>query len=553
MPRCSRRDVIPPVRITTAAQAAEADQATIVAGVPSRALMQRAGAAAAGEIVRRYASVLDAGVAVHAGPGNNGGDAWVVARALRRDGIVVRLTQWGGDTPATVDARFEYDRARAEAEWPAPTGGERVIVDGVLGTGARVPARAFVQTYVRQLEAQRSAGGDSAPTIVALDVPTGLDATTGDPIGSVLRADLTLAFGTIKRGLLVNRDAAGEIALLDIGLDEVAVTNAFQSAPTPALVTDDLVRRQVVRPFPANAHKGIRGKVAVIGGAPGMAGAVVLASDAALRSGAGMVRAVVAPESVPILQNGLHAALATPWPAADDPDTFSHAVLDWADALLVGPGLGKSDDAIALLERVLTTWRGPIVVDADALNHYAGRLSALGALLDGRPALLTPHPLELARLLGTTVDDVLARRFEIAGEAARTAHASVLLKGVPTVVSDGTTTLVSAAGTPALGTAGSGDVLGGIAAALLAEAVHASPSEPDGSSASPISGPLIRGAAAAWVHGRAGELATVRRGGVRGTTLTDVLDALQNAWPGDGPGMDRAPYPVLATLPQVVG
>ena len=509
--------------------------------------MQRAGAAAAGEIVRRYADRLAAGVAVHAGPGNNGGDAWVVARALARFGVQVRATQWGAAAPSTDEARFEHDRARAFMGMPGPTGTEGVIIDGVLGTGARPPAREFVAAYVEQV-ARVCAGrrGDAKPVVIALDVPTGLEATTGEAIGPCVRADLTLTFGTLKRGLLVNRDAAGEIALLDIGLDEhgialpdVAIDDGPLAAlgARPMLVTGDVVRGALPR-FGAAAHKGTRGKIAVIGGGPGMAGASILASDAALRSGAGMVRAVVAPESVPALQNGLHAAMATPWPAPADTDTLQREVLGWADVVLLGPGLGRSDAAAALLERVLAAWRGPVVVDADALNHYAGRLAALGALLAGRPALLTPHPLELARLLGTTVDDVLARRFEIAGEAARTAHASVLLKGVPTIISDGDATLVSATGTPALGTAGSGDVLGGVAAALLAHA---------GGSA------VLFGATAAWVHGRAGELATARRGGVRGTTLVDVLDGLQAAWPRDGTPHSYAPYPVLAELPRVVG
>ncbi len=529
----------PTVRITTAAEAAAADAATIAAGVPSRALMQRAGAAAAAEIVRRYSGLLHAGVAVHAGPGNNGGDAWVVARALRRYGVRVGVTQWGADAPVTDDARFEFDRARDAGDVPAPTGAERVIVDGVLGTGARAPAREYVAGYVRHLAAAQAAAPNAPPVVVALDVPTGVDATTGEAIGASIRADLTLAFGTLKRGLLVDRDAAGAIAILDIGLDDAALSQPPADA-LPTLVAEYAVRARAARPFAASAHKGIRGKVAVIGGAAGMAGAAVLASDAALRSGAGMVRAVVAPESVPVLQNGLHAAMATAWPAQDDAATLEHAVLEWADVVLLGPGLGRSEAAAALLERVLSAWRGPVVVDADALNHYAGRLDALGALLAGRPALLTPHPLELARLLGSTVDDVLARRFEIAGEAARTARAAVLLKGVPTVVSDGTTTLVSATGTPALGTAGSGDVLGGVAAALLA---HAPADETA----------AWRGAAAAWVHGRAGELATARRGGVRGVTLADVLDALRDAWPRDDAGVDRAPYPVLAELPRVPG
>jgi NAD(P)H-hydrate epimerase len=253
-----------------------------------------------------------------------------------------------------------------------------------------------------------------------------------------------------------------------------------------------------------------------------------------------MVRAVVAPESVGALQYGLPAAMTTPWPS--DAAELGREVLEWADVLLVGPGLGRSPEAGALVDRVLAGWRGPVVLDADALNHFAGRADALTAALSGRAALLTPHPAEMARLAARTIVEVLAERFELPAAFSRQTGAAVLLKGTPTVISDGVHTQVVAAGTPALATAGSGDVLGGVAAALLA-------GEPHRTSVT-ASGAADAGAAAAWVHGRAGELATVRRGGVRGTTLDDVLGALQDAW-HDQP--TRAPYPVLAELPRVPG
>jgi NAD(P)H-hydrate epimerase len=211
-------------------------------------------------------------------------------------------------------------------------------------------------------------------------------------------------------------------------------------------------------------------------------------------------------------------------------------VTQWADVVLLGPGLGTSDAARTLCERVLGSWRGPVVLDADALTIHVGALDRLRDLLAGREALLTPHPLELARLVGRAVDDVLANRFEIGQELATRIGATVLLKGVPTTISDATTCYVSAMGTPALGTAGSGDVLGGIAAALMAGqrgAIRA----------------VEHGAAAAWIHGCAGELATARRGGVRGTTLRDVLAALSDVWRDEA--TIRAPYPVLCELPAV--
>jgi NAD(P)H-hydrate epimerase len=250
-----------------------------------------------------------------------------------------------------------------------------------------------------------------------------------------------------------------------------------------------------------------------------------------MRSGIGMVRLLVAHESVWIVQGTIPHALARQWPAARA-DDINDAVVDWADGVLIGPGLGDSPESRALVERVLETWRGPVVVDADALNVFKGDASALGALLDGRPALLTPHVAEFARLHGASVADVQAQRFEIGIELARIARAAVLLKGVPTVVSNAAgERIVSATGTPALATAGSGDLLAGIAGTLIAQLA-------DGLSA---------GACAAWVHGRAAELAGEGRH-IRGITLSDVEQAISQVW-----SSESAPicYPVLADLPTV--
>jgi hydroxyethylthiazole kinase-like uncharacterized protein yjeF len=230
------------------------------------------------------------------------------------------------------------------------------------------------------------------------------------------------------------------------------------------------------------------------------------------------------------VQQALPAALAAPWPDTDD--EMRRSVLDWAHALLVGPGLGDTPESRALTTRLLDGWRGPVLLDADALNIFRGEARSLGSLLGSRPALLTPHVAEFARLTGLEVDDVLARRFDVGSELARATGAAVLLKGVPTVITGVTgERLVSAAGTPALATAGSGDVLSGIAATLLAQ----------------LEDPLRAGACAAWVHGRAAEIAGDGRA-LRGVTLGDVVHALPRAWL-----LEEAPPrpPVLAELPAV--
>jgi NAD(P)H-hydrate epimerase len=242
-----------------------------------------------------------------------------------------------------------------------------------------------------------------------------------------------------------------------------------------------------------------------------------------------MVRLVVAPESLLAVQAVVPQATAAPWPRDDA--SLDDVLGGWADVVLVGPGLGASAATRDLVERTLRRFAGPVVLDADALNVFAGDLAALRALLAGRSAVLTPHPAELARLAGATVQDVLDARFEVGAEVARATGAVVLLKGVPTVVSapDGRR-VVSARGTAALAVGGSGDVLGGVIATLLGQSSDA----------------VMAAAGGAWAHGRAAELATAVRGGVRGTALDDVLAALPAAW-----RMRQAQtmYPVLAALP----
>jgi ADP-dependent NAD(P)H-hydrate dehydratase / NAD(P)H-hydrate epimerase len=517
----------PLIRVVTSTESAARDASAIAAGVPSRALMQRAGAAAASEIALRYRDQLHNGVLVLAGPGNNGGDAWVVARALATVGVRVRVIE--PVSAKTTDAIAE--KALALAVIPASSaicgavphdfdGGERIVVDGLLGTGGSGSPRGEIADAIERANRMRARGAIT----VAIDVASGLDATSGAAADPLLAADLTLTFATAKRGHLVNRQASGRVVVVDIGLDAHAALD--DGAPT--LVDEAWVAAQVP-PIPPNAHKGTRKKLAIVGGAKGMAGATVLAARAALRSGIGMVKIVAASDSVPVIQESEPAALAAAWPADDD--AFDRDVSAWADCLVIGPGLGRSDASRELLDRALRRWTGPTVLDADALTLFEHRVSELALLLADRPALITPHPAEFGRLSGQSVDDVLATRFDAGAPLARQIGAAVLLKGTPTVVSapDGRR-LVSASGTAALATAGSGDLLSGIAGTLLAQ----------------LQDPATAGAVAAWVHGRSAErIPSTFGGGVRGASLDDVVAELRDSW-----GFDRRPgrYPVLAEL-----
>jgi NAD(P)H-hydrate epimerase len=524
-----RRALLP---VVTSAQSAARDAAAISAGTPSRALMQRAGAAAAAEIALRLGDRLNAGVLLFAGPGNNGGDAWVVARALAAAGVAARVVE---PLPAkTHDAVAERALALPRVEltpWDStttatPWRGERVVVDGLLGTGATGAPRGAIADATRAIGLARAGHA----YVVSLDVPTGVDASSGEA-STAVTADLTLTFGTIKRGHLVARSACGQIVVLDIGL-------ALDASPddAPRLVDERWVAARVPR-IDAGAHKGSRKKLAIVGGAPGMTGAAILAARAAMASGIGMVKLVVENASLPVVQESEPYALAGTWPTSID--SVENEIASWADAVVIGPGLGRSATTRALVENVLEAWHGPVLLDADALNVFEGASEELGRLLNGasRQALLTPHPVEFGRLSQVSAGEVLSRRFEIGGELARRIGATVLLKGVPTIITSSVgEALVSATGTPALATAGSGDVLAGIAGTLLAQTDDAH----------------TAGAAGAWVHGRAAESAARSSSEapprVRGLTLADVLAAVPLGWVFDTRPLR---YPVLAELPFV--
>jgi NAD(P)H-hydrate epimerase len=510
------------VRVVTADQAAARDAAAIHAGIPSTALMSRAGMGAARLVLERMAPHPGCHALVCCGPGNNGGDGWIVARALAEAGMVVQVVEAGEarthDARAARDAALGALPAAGRLSLGAPAGPVHVVVDALLGTGAAGPLRGAIADAAALIDEVRRAGA----FVVALDLPTGVDASTGAVADGAVHADLCISFGTIKRGQLLARAQCGEVVVVDIGLG----AHAAMTDGAPVLVDASWVAPRIPA-IAADAHKGTRRRLLIVGGDRGMAGAVALGAWGAQRSGIGMVKLCVHEASVAPLQSLVPEATALAWPARLD----DRSLLAWPHALLLGPGLGPPAQARAIVTAWLTAFDGPVVLDADALNAFAGDEAALGDLLDGRPAVLTPHPLEFARLIGVDIDTVLDERFDIGARLARAMHAVVVLKGVPTVITapDGTS-LVSASGTPVLGAAGSGDILSGVVATLLAQGGE----------------PLAAAACAAWVHGRAGELANAGRS-ARGVVLADVLTALGQSWSMVGRGGDEP----LAVLPRV--
>ena len=489
--------------------------------------MQRAGTAAAGEISRRYSEQLRGGAVVFAGPGNNGGDGWVVAGILARSGVEVTVVEVVKATPAkSPDAVAEREAAIDSVKLAdsAPDGAA-LVIDALLGTGFEGEPRGKIGEAIATINELHERGA----RVAALDVPSGLDATTGQHSTCVV-ADVTLSFGGVKRGLLLARDCCGDIVVLDIGLDDARANapkkRAMRALSLPILVDGKWVRSRIP-PIRFDAHKGIRKHLAIVGSGKGMPGAVVLASRAALRSGIGLVRVFVAPENVSPVLAAVPSALISEWPSSEN--QIKAEISKWADAVVIGPGLGNSTETRSLVERILRDSKVPVLLDADALNVFEGDAKSLGKLLEGRPALITPHPAEFARLACIDVKSVLANRFDVGLDLSRELGATVLLKGSPTVIftPDGDRHVI-ARGTAALGTGGSGDLLDGIAGTMLAQTQSAT----------------VAGCCAAWMHGRAAEFCEY----VRGTTLDDVLYALPRAWNEIEPAPEA---PVLAELPAV--
>ncbi|HTP98544.1 MAG TPA: NAD(P)H-hydrate dehydratase [Casimicrobiaceae bacterium] len=421
-------------------------------------LMERAGAAAA-EAALRLCGDRGRPVVVLAGPGNNGGDGFVVARLLRGQYHDVHVVFAGHADRLPDDAHAAY-RAFVAAggathEVP-PAHRPALVVDGLFGIGL---TRSPEGRYAELVEWANASG---AP-ILAIDIPTGLDAATGQAHAPAIRAFATATFIALKPGLLTadGPDQCGDISVhgLDLPVDGGARGRRLDWPSLAAALPPVLARRT------RNVNKGTFGTLGILGGTEGMGGALILAGRAAMRTGAGKVWLGFLMADPPKLDTGMPELMLR----------HAGAVLDaQPDALVVGPGLGTSDAARTLLMRALAL-QIPIALDADALNLLARDPALLAATqARGAPTLATPHPGEAARLLGASVDSVQNDRMGAARELSRRLVANVVLKGAGSVLAhpDGTWD-INASGGPALATAGSGDVLSGLLGALLAQQLDA--------------------------------------------------------------------------------
>jgi len=451
--------MIDPLYTADEMRAAEA----LYPGYPETApeLMELAAAAVADQLVRRHPDARR--VTAVCGGGSNGGDGRIAAELLAQAGLEVTI----------VDAAEGSD-----------LGSPDVIIDALFGTGFSGEPRAAAAALIDAMNA------DGAP-ILAVDIPSGVDASTGAVAGAAVQAELTVTFHGQKVGLAVapGRFHAGEVVVADIGLEPVETEHR-------------LVTRDVLGLVPRRAaldNKYSAGSVLVVGGSPGLTGAVCLAAEAAFRADAGYVTVAVPPASLPVVEMRLLEAVKRPLDEVDDAAAR-------AGALALGPGLGRDPEAQALVRRLLADLELPAVVDADALfGLEPSRREA--------PTVLTPHAGELGRLLGEESAWVSAHRLEAVRRAADLFGCVVLLKGADTLVAaPGEGVLVCGLGPPSLATAGTGDVLTGIVAAFLAKGLE----------------PRLAAAAAAVAHGLAAAAAPEQAGLVASDVIRElprVLDA----------------------------
>ncbi len=511
------------MRVLNAKQMRAVDRQTIDdIGVPSLVLMENAGRQVVAALESLVEDLPGRRLVVLCGTGNNGGDGFVVARTLQQRGIDVAVVVVGATADVLGDARVNLDIigrlgvsivevADAQSwELHAPTvTSADIVVDALMGTGLSRALTGLHDTVVADLNG-------SPATVVSIDLPSGLSADTNELIGPAVQADITVTLGAPKIPLVLPpaEHVAGDVVVADIGIpyaviDEVAGARLY-------LLTRDYVRT-LVEPRGREAHKGDFGHVLIVGGSRGMTGAAVLAARGALRSGAGRVtvatpasvQPIVAALGVEFMTRGLSEADGVC--AADAAETVLALA---ADVVAVGPGLGTGPSVTAFVRALIEQGDAPLILDADALNACAGAAAMLVGRED-RPMVITPHPGEMARLLGCSTDDVQANRLGLAVEFATTHHVYVVLKGYRTVVAlpDGQA-FVNPTGSPGMATGGSGDVLTGMLAAWLAQLMD----------------PAAACQLAVYLHGAAGELADADEGEVSmtaGDIVGHIGDALQ--------------------------
>ncbi len=513
-------------KLVTGREMAEIDRLSIEqAGISGVELMERAGAEVVGAIAARWDGLLGLRAVVVCGKGNNGGDGFVVGRLLLAGGVATRVFLAVERTTVQGDAaehlrRYEQAGGVVElltvdlAEFSQAIADADLVVDALLGIGLRQAPRPEIARVIACITAGKR-------PVVAVDLPSGVDADTGHVRGACIRAALTVTFGLAKVGQIFypGRSYCGTLHLADIGFPEDIVNDA----PNTALLLNaeslgsHLPRRE------GDAHKGSCGSVAVVAASVGMTGAAALAADAVLKSGTGRVCLGV-PESLnDILEIKLTEVMTRPLPEVRENRCLSLRALDdvrdmlqRADVFALGPGLGGHRETAELVRRLMAEIEVPVVLDADGLNAFAGCADRLKG--QHIPLVLTPHIGEFARLSGLEKKRIVADPIALAREFAQVHGVTLVLKGAPTIVAckDGRVA-VNSSGNPGMATAGTGDVLTGLIAGLIGQGADVE----------------IAACLGVYIHGRAGDQACERLGewGMQaGDIVAELPKALLATW-----------------------
>jgi NAD(P)H-hydrate epimerase len=480
------------MKVLTAAEMREVDRRTIEAGIPGIVLMENAAHRVLEVVAEKFAPLSAQRIVVLCGKGNNGGDGLAIARQLHTRfsprSLDVVLLASPEDLKGDAAANYRMLQAAGGAilsEIPADARHATLVIDALLGTGLSGPAKDRMLDGIREINR-----GFPLAKAVAVDIPSGMPSDSPESTGEFARADYTVTFTApkIAHVLPPNCDHVGELAVGAIGSPASLYESAWLSVVEPEMF------RAILAPRPPSGHKGTFGHVLVVGGSHGKAGAAAMAGIAALRAGAGLVTvASSAPPPDPELMTG----------------SLEHvpALLKGKTVLAIGPGLGQTQETYTLSSRTLEQFQGPVVIDADALvSGITGRGSAA--------TILTPHPGEMARLTGQSTADVQKDRVGCARGFSGSHKVTLVLKGQRTLIAfpDGRV-WINPTGTPAMGTGGTGDILTGLIAGLIAQF----PNDPDTATA-----------AAVYLHGLAGEIGA-RALGEKSLIATDLLTYLPQA------------------------
>jgi len=495
------------------------DQLAIKRGFPEFLLMETAGRGVALKAVELMKKNRGKNVLVFAGKGNNGGDGLVAARYLHNYGFAVHVFTFGPEKEFKGSSLKNYHLCCLkgieieeinieESDLQMIIGFSDLIIDAILGTGLSGPAREPAATIINMIN-------NTSKMVLAVDLPSGINGETGKVPGNAILADYTVTMAYPKTGLLLypGRKYSGEIEVVDLGVPD---DYAFEVNPGHF----SLSREEAAALLPVrqpDGHKGTFGKVAVIGGSPGMSGAPGLTGMAALRTGAGLVKAGVPAEIEPAVSyfSPELISLILPELNTENHTKYDNKVLDKlmeeSDVLAIGPGLGRAEGVKDPVSRVVRDFKGPLIIDADGLNA----IDKLHIFKEREEvSIITPHPGEMARLLGMSIEEVQENRIENARSLAISYGIHVVLKGASTVIAlPGGNIYINLTGNEGMATAGSGDVLTGVLAGLLAQGLKAEEAA--------VLGP--------YLHGLAGDLACEEKGSFS-LIAGDLISFLDNAF-----------------------